>query len=84
LAAEGGKPERFRPASVALLDEPCAMNIETLLDYEAIIANRPAPVHLALRFTAPELLAERSRPIAFCVVLDRSGSMSGAPLAAAK
>jgi Ca-activated chloride channel homolog len=60
------------------------MNIETLLDYQAIIANRPAPVHLALRFTAPELLAERSRPIAFCVVLDRSGSMSGARLAAAK
>lgn len=60
------------------------MNIETLLDTPAILANQGTPVHLALRFTAPELESKRTQPIAFCVVLDRSGSMGGKPLEQAK
>lgn len=60
------------------------MKIETLLDTPSILANRGTPVHLALRFTAPAVESGRSRPIAFCVVLDRSGSMHGQPLEQAK
>lgn len=60
------------------------MIIETLLDHPAILANQGTPVHLALRFTAPTLESKRSQPIAFCVVLDRSGSMQGEPLDQAK
>lgn len=61
-----------------------AMNIKTLLDCETILANHACPVHLALRFTAPEVASKRSTPIAFCLVLDRSSSMQGEPLRAAK
>lgn len=60
------------------------MKIESLLDYATIIANRACPVHMALRFTAPEVATDRTKPIAFCLVIDRSGSMSGGPLEAAK
>ncbi len=60
------------------------MKIETLLDTPAILANQGTPVHLALRFTAPTLESKRSKPIAFCVVLDHSSSMLGEPLNQAK
>lgn len=55
-----------------------------LLDYETILANRACPVHMALRFTAPEVPGNRNKSIAFCLVIDRSASMSGSPLEAAK
>lgn len=54
------------------------------LDYPAILANTARPVHLALTFDAPEVTGARSQPVAFVAVIDRSGSMDGAPLAAAK
>ena len=59
------------------------MNTNVQLDYQAILANTAQPVHLAFQFTAPATAGRRERPIAFSLVLDRSGSMQGAPLAAA-
>lgn|GEM_PF-453068 len=59
------------------------MNIEAKLDYPTILRNQARPVHLALRFEAPVVPAADSktrRPMAFCAVLDRSGSMAGTPL----
>ncbi|MCF7760221.1 MAG: VWA domain-containing protein [Cephaloticoccus sp.] len=53
------------------------------LDYQAILANTAQPVHLAFQFIAPSTAGHRERPIAFSLVLDRSGSMAGPPLAAA-
>src|SRR5690606_17295982 len=61
-----------------------SMNIGALLDYESILENRQQLVHLALRFVAPQLESQRAKPIALSLVIDRSGSMSGAPLAGAK
>src|SRR6478609_3533294 len=60
------------------------MNIETLLDYQTILANQARPVHFAIRFDVKELGQPRPRPAAFCLVLDRSGSMEGEPLQRAK
>jgi Ca-activated chloride channel family protein len=60
------------------------MNTEFLLDYSTILANQARPVHLAIRFKADGVPNPRPRPAAFCVVLDRSGSMGGAPLDHAK
>jgi Ca-activated chloride channel homolog len=61
------------------------MNIELQLDYKTILRNSSRPVHLVAKLTAPEHpLTQRARPTAFTVVLDRSGSMSGAPLQHAK
>src|SRR6478735_7958463 len=60
------------------------MNIETLLDYQSILANQARPVHFAVRFDVKELGQPRPRPAAFCLVLDRSGSMNGEPLQRAK
>lgn len=57
------------------------MKTELLLDYETILANQARPVHFALRFTADAVVAAARLPAAFCVVLDRSGSMEGPPLA---
>lgn len=59
------------------------MKIEARLDYSTILGNQARPVHLALRFEAPastEADSTPRRPMAFCAVLDRSGSMGGAPL----
>ena len=56
------------------------MKIETHLDYQTILANQARPIHFALRFTADEVAVAARRPAAFCVVLDRSGSMEGRPL----
>ena len=61
------------------------MNIELQLDYKTILRNASRPVHLVARLTAPlQPLTQRARPTAFAVVLDRSGSMSGAPIEHAK
>jgi Ca-activated chloride channel family protein len=60
------------------------MKTSVQLDYQAILANSAQPVHLAFQFTAPTLSGHRERPIAFSLVLDRSGSMEGAPLEAAR
>jgi Ca-activated chloride channel homolog len=61
------------------------MNIELELDYKTILHNSSRPVHLVARLTAPaQPLTQRARPTAFTIVLDRSGSMSGAPIEHAK
>ena len=54
------------------------------LDYRAILANTAQPVHLVLQFDAPAVTAARPRPAAFSLVIDRSGSMGGAPLESAR
>ncbi len=81
---------------VAHLSDPCDsgcqtpsfsipfMKIETHLDYQTILANRAQPVHFAIRFEADSKTHPRPKPAAFCVVLDRSGSMAGKPLDKAK
>jgi Ca-activated chloride channel homolog len=56
------------------------MQIETHLEYDAILASPTEAIHLGLRFRAPESGERRPRPIAFSLVLDRSGSMGGAAL----
>src|SRR5258707_1351629 len=61
------------------------MNIELQLDYKTILRNSSRPVHLVARLSAPtQPLTQRARPTAFTVVLDRSGSMGGAPIEHAK
>jgi Ca-activated chloride channel family protein len=54
------------------------------LDYRAVLANTAQPVNLVLQFEAPAVAATRQRPVAFSLVLDRSGSMAGSPLEAAR
>jgi Ca-activated chloride channel homolog len=49
-----------------------------------ILANQARPVHFALHFESPNFTPTRPRPAAFCLVLDRSGSMHGQPLEKAK
>ena len=60
------------------------MKIQAQLDHSTILANQGCPVHLALELTAPFAEAGERRPMAFCAILDRSGSMAGRPLAHAK
>ena len=60
------------------------MKTTVQLDHQTILANSAQPVHLAFQFTAPATAGHRERPIAFSLVLDRSGSMQGAPLEAAR
>jgi Ca-activated chloride channel family protein len=60
------------------------MKISTHLDYEVILANRARPVFFAVQFEAPVIGQARPKPVAFCLVLDRSGSMNGEPLTKAK
>jgi len=60
------------------------MKTNLSLDYAAILANTARPIHLALTFDAPTTTPSRPQPVAFVVVLDQSGSMSGHPLEAAK
>ena len=54
------------------------------LDYQAILANQPQPIHFALLFEAPESTLTRPQPAAFTIVLDRSTSMTGEPIDAAR
>ncbi len=56
------------------------MKTTFLLDYPTILANQARPVHFAIRFEADRVGKPRTQPTAFCVVLDRSGSMAGPPL----
>jgi len=61
------------------------MKIELQLDYKTILRNSVQPVHLVTKLTTPaQALTQRVRPTAFTVVLDRSGSMGGAPIEHAK
>jgi len=60
------------------------MKTQLQLDYPAILANTARPVHLAITFDAPEVTGARSQPVAFVAVIDRSGSMRGDALTAAK
>ena len=60
------------------------MKTQLQLDYPAILANTARPVHLAITFDAPEVAGSRPQPVAFVAVIDRSGSMQGDPLTAAK
>ncbi len=56
------------------------MKAELFLDYQTVLANQAAPVHFAVKFHAEEMTTARPQPAAFCVVLDRSGSMKGTKL----
>jgi Ca-activated chloride channel family protein len=60
------------------------MKIDCQLDYRTILSNSAQPVHLVLKLTAHPLTHQRAIPLAFCVVLDRSGSMQGNALEYAK
>jgi Ca-activated chloride channel family protein len=56
------------------------MKIDCQLDYQTILRNQAQPVHVVVKLTAERLENQQRKPLAFCVVLDRSGSMGGAPL----
>ena len=56
------------------------MKIDCQLDYQTILRNLAQPVHLVVKLTAERIESQRQAPLAFCVVLDRSGSMAGKPL----
>ena len=61
------------------------MRINTQLDVNAVALDVEDEVTIMLDIDAPALDVQRSRPVASLqVVLDRSGSMSGAPLQGAK
>jgi len=57
-----------------------SVKTELLLDHQTILANQARPVHFALRFTAEAISETNRQPLAFCIVLDHSGSMGGPPL----
>jgi Ca-activated chloride channel family protein len=56
------------------------MKIIAQLDYSTILRNEGRPVHLSVNLRAGSAGEERRRPMAFCAILDRSGSMAGLPL----
>jgi Ca-activated chloride channel family protein len=60
------------------------MQIESFLDHQAILVNHAQPVHFVVRITTSPTVVNRPKPAAFCIVLDRSGSMEGQPLTHAK
>ena len=60
------------------------MKIKAQLDYSTILRNEGRPVHLSVNLRAGSAGEEQRRPMAFCAILDRSGSMAGLPLRNAK
>ena len=48
--------------------------------YQTILRNQCQPVHLVIKLTAEGIAHQRQNQLAFCIVLDRSGSMAGKPL----
>src|SRR5271168_1314185 len=56
------------------------VKIDCQLDYQTILRNQAQPVHVVVKLTAEKIEHQRQNPLAFCVVLDRSGSMAGKPL----
>jgi Ca-activated chloride channel homolog len=60
------------------------MKIDCQLDYQTILTNQAQPVHAVLKLSADKRTSDRKTPLAFCAVLDRSGSMQGTPLEYAK
>ncbi len=60
------------------------MNATFRLDFPVIPEGQARTVHLAIRLSSDRVAPPRSHPAAFCVVLDRSGSMAGRPLGEAK
>ena len=60
------------------------MKINCQLDYRTILINQGQPIHAVLKLTAEKRSSTRLTPLAFCAVLDRSGSMQGQPLAYAR
>jgi Ca-activated chloride channel homolog len=56
------------------------MKINCQLDYQTILRNQAQPVHVVVKLTAERIELQQRNPLAFCVVLDRSGSMAGKPL----
>jgi len=56
------------------------MKINAQLDYSTILRNEGSPVHLSVNLQAGSAGEEQRRPMAFCAILDRSGSMAGLPL----
>ncbi len=53
-------------------------------DHASVLLNTAQPVHLCLTFDAPQTVDARPQPVAFVAVIDRSGSMGGQPIEAAK
>ena len=60
------------------------MKLDLNLDYQSVIVGKATTTNLVLSFTAPHVAPKDRRPIAFCAVIDRSGSMQGKPLQSAK
>ena len=60
------------------------MKIDCQLDYRTILINQAQPIHAVLKLTAEKRTSDRKTSLAFCAVLDRSGSMRGKPLDYAK
>src|SRR5476649_2148023 len=60
------------------------MKINCQLDYETILIDQAQPVHAVLKLTADKRTSDRKTALAFCAVLDRSGSMQGNPFEYAK
>lgn len=57
------------------------MNIDLKLDYEAVLADNPTTATLSIGLQAPERPPKVKRDsVAYGLVIDRSGSMNGAPL----
>ena len=50
------------------------MKIDAQLDYQKILAGKDQSVNLVVKFTAAKREDQRKTAMAFCVVLDRSGS----------
>lgn len=53
------------------------MNVTSHLEYSLVTKARDQEVKLLVRLKAPEASARTRRPLNLCVVIDRSGSMSG-------